>query len=208
MKKLTLVIAVLSLFFSSCLEVETPYPTETFPKSSVKSSQRGFIQEGIASWYGPMFNGRRTANGEIYNMFALTAAHKTLPFGTCVKVINLKNGKSVVVRINDRGPFVKGRIIDLSYAAAKVIGLDKMGIAPVKLIKVNCPHRKKNYLIASFKVKDNAYEFLKFLKKRQIKAYVIKAKGYFRVCAPSSQKLLLEKFKIKPQEDVFGYCEH
>ena len=91
------------------------------------------VQVGYASWYGPRFHGRRTASGEIYDMNALTAAHKTLPFGTLVRVTNLQNGKSVVVRINDRGPYVKGRIIDLSAAAAKKIGLDKSGVAKVKL---------------------------------------------------------------------------
>ncbi len=90
-----------------------------------------FNQKGIASWYGKEDHGDFTASGEPYNMYAYTAAHKTLPFGTLVKVINLKNGKSVVVRINDRGPFVKNRIIDLSYASAKKIGLIKDGTAPV-----------------------------------------------------------------------------
>ncbi|TBH21080.1 septal ring lytic transglycosylase RlpA family protein [Thermus thermamylovorans] len=81
-----------------------------------------FAQEGLAVWYGPGFHGRRTASGERYDMHALTAAHPTLPFGTRVRVTNLKNGKSVVVRINDRGPFGGRYIIDLSYAAAKAIG--------------------------------------------------------------------------------------
>jgi len=88
---------------------------------------------GMASWYGAEFHGKRTASGEIYNMYALTAAHKTLPFGTYVMVKNLDNGRSVVVRINDRGPFVKGRIIDLSYAAAKAIGMIETGTARVML---------------------------------------------------------------------------
>ncbi len=88
---------------------------------------------GISSWYGPNFHGKQTSNGERYNMHAMTAAHKTWPMDTMVKVQNLKNGKSVVVRINDRGPFVSGRIIDCSYAAGKAIGLDRTGIAPVKL---------------------------------------------------------------------------
>ncbi|WP_038057352.1 septal ring lytic transglycosylase RlpA family protein [Thermus amyloliquefaciens] len=80
------------------------------------------FQEGLAVWYGPGFHGKRTASGERYDMYALTAAHPTLPFGTRVRVTNLKNGRSVVVRINDRGPFGGKYIIDLSYAAAKAIG--------------------------------------------------------------------------------------
>ncbi len=92
-----------------------------------------FNQKGIASWYGKEDHGDLTASGEPYNMYEYTAAHRTLPFGTLVKVTNLKNGKSVIVRINDRGPFVKGRIIDLSYASAKKIGMIKQGTAPVSL---------------------------------------------------------------------------
>ncbi len=96
-------------------------------------SSEGFVQTGLASWYGPKFHGNKTASGEMYNMYKKSAAHKTLPLGTYVKVLNLHNGKQTVVRINDRGPFVKGRIIDLSYAAAKEIGLVGPGVAKVKI---------------------------------------------------------------------------
>ena len=88
-------------------------------------------ERGIASWYGHPYHGRRAASGEIYNMYAMTAAHRTLPFGTQVRVHDLENGQSVDVRINDRGPFVKGRIIDLSYAAAQAMRMP--GIAQVRL---------------------------------------------------------------------------
>ena len=87
---------------------------------------------GIASYYGGKFHGRRTASGEIFNKNALTAAHRSLPFGTKLKVTNLRNGRTVIVRINDRGPHVRGRIIDLSHAAAKKIGLK--GLVRVKLV--------------------------------------------------------------------------
>lgn len=90
-------------------------------------------ETGLASWYGGKFQGRPTANGEIFDTNKLTAAHKSLPFGTMVKVVNSANSKSVVVRINDRGPFVEGRIIDLSRAAAEAIGLTKSGVAEVSL---------------------------------------------------------------------------
>ena len=93
----------------------------------------GFVQFGKASWYGKQFHGRPTASGEIYNMYRKSAAHKTLPMGTYVRVLNLSNKKGIVVRINDRGPFVKGRIIDLSYGAAKTIGLIGPGVARVKI---------------------------------------------------------------------------
>lgn len=88
---------------------------------------------GIASWYGPGFHGRRTASGERFNQNALTAAHRSLPFGTQVRVTNLNNGRSVVVRINDRGPFSRGRIVDLSAGAARAIGLKSNGTAPVHI---------------------------------------------------------------------------
>lgn len=89
--------------------------------------------KGIASWYGPGFHGNRSASGEIFNQNALTAAHRNLPFGTLVRVTNLDNGASVVVRINDRGPFTGGRIIDLSAGAARVLGLIHSGVAPVRV---------------------------------------------------------------------------
>lgn len=102
------------------------YPEPEPPKPAVQIFQRG-----IASWYGPRFQGRRTASGSRYNMYAYTAAHRTLPFGTMVKVTNVGNGRSVLVRITDRGPYIRGRIIDLSYSAGRVLELD--GIAQVTL---------------------------------------------------------------------------
>ncbi len=93
----------------------------------------GQKMRGISSWYGPDFHGKYTSNGEIYNMHGVTAAHKTWPMDTMVRVKNLQNGRSTVVRINDRGPFVTGRIIDCSYAAGKRLGLDSMGIANVEI---------------------------------------------------------------------------
>jgi rare lipoprotein A len=92
-----------------------------------------FEREGLASWYGDKFHGRLTANGERFDADQLTAAHKTLPFGTVLKVTNLENGKAVTVRINDRGPFVENRIIDLSRAAAERIGMTGTGVARVRL---------------------------------------------------------------------------
>ena len=92
-----------------------------------------FASAGVASYYGPGFHGRRTANGERFDMHAMTAAHRTLPFGTLVKVTNLSNGKSAIVRVNDRGPYVGKRVIDLSVAAAKQIGSTGSGTAQVSL---------------------------------------------------------------------------
>src|SRR3989441_8564631 len=91
------------------------------------------VQVGVASWYGPGFHGNRTANGEIYDQYELTAAHPSLPLGTRVMVTNLENGRAVQVRINDRGPFVGGRAIDLSYAAARTIGMVGPGTVRVRV---------------------------------------------------------------------------
>jgi len=96
------------------------------------------VQQGLASFYGQEFHGRKTANGETFDMQALTAAHRTLPFGTMVKVTNLKNDQSIIVRINDRGPFVEGRLIDLSLGAAKKIGIE--GVEPVRLEIIQQPN--------------------------------------------------------------------
>jgi rare lipoprotein A len=91
------------------------------------------VQVGIASYYGSKFHKKRTANGEIFNMYKISAAHKTLPLGTKVRVINLKNGKSLTMKINDRGPFAKGRIIDLSYKAAQKLGFVNQGTTKVRI---------------------------------------------------------------------------
>ncbi len=132
-----------------------------------------FYQVGIASWYGGKFNGRRTSNGEIYDMYKLTAAHKELPFNTIVEVENMRNRKKVIVRVNDRGPFVKDRIIDLSYKAAISLEMDEAGTAPVVLRivdllngnngkrivvrKIDYSHRSEFYLQAgAFSLKENA----------------------------------------------------
>ena len=118
------------------------------------------IQTGLASWYGPDFHGKSTSNKEIYNMFDMTAAHNTLPFGTYVMVTNLENGRAATVRINDRGPFVGNRIIDLSYAAARVLGMIGPGTARVKLevLKDISPSRGGAWSVqvGSFISRDNA----------------------------------------------------
>lgn len=101
------------------------------PNPEIVASSWGY--DGMASWYGAGFHGNRTASGERYNQYDLTAAHRSLPFGTWVRVTNLNNGRSVVVRINDRGPFVGGRVIDLSAAAAQTIGMINSGVAPVSV---------------------------------------------------------------------------
>ncbi|MGB8952360.1 MAG: septal ring lytic transglycosylase RlpA family protein [Candidatus Aminicenantales bacterium] len=109
----------LALLSSSCTRVNVLPPAA--------------IQTGVASWYGEDFHGNPTSSREIYNMYDMTAAHPTLPFGTFVMVTNMTNGKSAIVRINDRGPFIKNIIIDLSYAAARLLDMVERGVVPVKV---------------------------------------------------------------------------
>lgn len=114
---------------------KTPYIN---PKKPVKTNEStsfhaGQVIEGMASYYGPKFHGKMTANGEIFNQNDLTCAHKTLPFNTLLKVKYLANGKTVIVRVNDRGPFVKGRILDLSQGAAEQLGLIREGTGKVRI---------------------------------------------------------------------------
>lgn len=109
----------------------------------VLDKPKDFKQTGIASWYGTKFHGRRTSSWEYYDMFAMTAAHKTLPLPSYVKVTNLENKRSTIVRINDRGPFHDGRIIDLSYAAAHVLGVASKGTAPVAIELITPPKQTK-----------------------------------------------------------------
>jgi len=111
---------------------QKPYEVDGKRYQPLRDHQ-GFQQRGMASWYGRKFHGRKTSNGEVYDMYAMSAAHKTLPMGIYVKVTHLGNGRHIIVRVNDRGPFVAGRIIDLSYAAAKQIGIVDSGTALVQI---------------------------------------------------------------------------
>jgi rare lipoprotein A len=135
--------AVSTFLLGGCSTVEAPPPSPPgYPKPyrigriwyQPLPHAKQFVQWGKASWYGTQFHGKKTANGEVYNMYAMTAAHKTLPFDTYVTVRNVENNKVVKVRINDRGPFARSRIIDLSYAAAKKLGVVGPGTAYVKIV--------------------------------------------------------------------------
>jgi len=123
--------AVLALALTGC--ATTRAPVSSRPPVSQPPSKPAAVEKGEASWYGERHQGRRTASGEPYDMYALTAAHPDLPLGTRVRVTNLRNGRSVDVRVNDRGPTVAGRIIDLSYAAAQALGAVTAGTIPVSV---------------------------------------------------------------------------
>ena len=166
------------------------------------SSHQGFEQEGIASSYGREFHGRTTSNGEQFDMNAMTAAHKTLPLGVYVRVQHTRNGKEVIVRVNDRGPFVGDRIIDLSEAAAERLGMLREGLAPVKVTALgyradgqagSSGYRQPasydagtfSLQVASFAIRDNAYRYAAELGKKfgtaDVQEAVVHGKTYYRV---------------------------
>lgn len=130
-----MIVAILTIIAALSLSACAPYHATSRPIH--------YKAAGKASWYGPGFSGRKTASGERFNPKSFTAAHRTLPMGTTVRVTHLENGKSVVVRINDRGPFVGGRIIDLSKAAAREIDMLSTGTAHVEVVALAAPGKRK-----------------------------------------------------------------
>jgi rare lipoprotein A len=121
-----------------------PFYTVLGKRYFVLPNSDGYLERGVASWYGPGFHAQSTSNGERYDMYAMTAAHKTLPLPAYVQVTNLQNGRSVTVRVNDRGPFKDGRIIDLSYTAASKLGMLKAGTAFVEVRAVSAREQTKH----------------------------------------------------------------
>ena len=175
-------------------QVQLPPPPAATPQEPPATSQAGneeekievpsdtkplFEQTGMASWYGPPYHNRRGSNGEIYNMHAMTAAHLTLPLGSIVKVTNLKTGHSAVVRITDRGPFIEGRILDLSLAAAKALDVYVPGVAKVRLQVLQAPAPldsggKWCVQIGAFSQEQDAAELADHLQRRYQTARVLK----------------------------------
>jgi len=134
--------------------------------------KKGLVKIGKASWYGKPFHGKLTANGERYNMYAMTAAHRTYAMNTLLKVTNLKNKKSVKVRVNDRGPFYSSRNIDLSYGAARKLGITKQGVGRVRIEVLNHTHKPSTYKVASRKrtaIKKSSRKQLKVVHKKKSK---------------------------------------
>jgi len=177
-----------------------------------------FEQKGIASWYGKQFHGRKTSNGETFNMYDVSAAHKTLPLGSVVKIFNLDNKKCLTVRINDRGPFVKGRIIDLSYGAARRLGFVNKGTANVYLRTISTPPPPKRIKkipydlsnasncfqiqVGAFAKRGNAESLCNRLKPIYNDAHIIqtntsKKEAYYRVmignCMPQQKAMYMEQ---------------
>lgn len=170
--------------------------------TSVKVKEEGiFEEEGLASWYGKEYHGEKTSSGEIFNMYDLTAAHRTLPFGSIVYVYSYDTKKSVKVRINDRGPFLPGRIIDLSYAAAKELQIISMGLSKVKISANNKPQevfdlKKYNLVIqvGAFKIKENAENLKEKLSKKYKMVYTEDFNEFKRVIiGPFNDEKEIEK---------------
>jgi rare lipoprotein A len=162
----------------------------------------GNVQTGAASWYGPEFHGKSTSSKEIYDMNDLTAAHNTLPLGTYVMVTNLKNGRSVTVRINDRGPFVKDRVIDLSYAAAKALEMTGPGTALVRIevlknISPPASAQKFSVQVGAFVSKENAIRLGQELERNFADVYITVFETtqqiYFRVRIKAKTRLAAER---------------
>ena len=147
-----------------------------------------YNKTGIASWYGPKFHGKLTANGEIYNQYALTAAHKTLPLPSAVKVTNLKNNKSIVLRINDRGPFVNDRIIDLSSKAADILDLKREGTG---LVRVQILREKSLYLEKL--AKQGSFPEINDLKETELPNITIPRKVAVKIKDTKNQKIVTKK---------------
>ena len=164
----------------------------------VMPSAKNYNEKGTASWYGTKFHGRLTSNREIYNIYAMTAAHKTLPLPSYVKVTNLENKRNVIVRVNDRGPFVDDRLIDLSYAAALKLNMVKSGTAPVRIETITQNKTSTNndqkigrnsYIqVGAFDEKKNAYDYLELLKDNRFKsAFVNKKYNWLKPFSPTYQ---------------------
>jgi rare lipoprotein A len=151
-------------------------PTGTPAPSTPPAAPGSFFEEGLASWYGVPYHGRRASNGEVYDMHKMTAAHRTLPFETIIRVTNLKNGRQAEVRIIDRGPFVEGRILDLSLAAARELDLVRDGVVRVRLDLLSGPHPAAGQFtvqIGAFARRENAVRLRQSLERKYQPVFVV-----------------------------------
>lgn len=176
----TLLIVIL-FFLTACgprhvaMDRRTPPPEKREVKKEGVKMETYEVQHGVASWYGGEFHGRPTSSGEIYDMYQLTCAHNTLPLGTIVMVTNLENGRSLELKVNDRGPFVKDRIIDVSYAAAQMLGMWAKGTALVKVEVISPgiePVQRFTLQVGSFADETNAQRLAEQLRKSFENVYV------------------------------------
>lgn len=177
-----LTLSLLALLLTSCAT----------PRLGPRAWEGMSGEEGLASWYGHPYHGRRTSNGEVYDMYQVSAAHREIPLGSWVEVINLSNGRSLTVRINDRGPFVDGRIIDLSYAAASLLGVTGPGVVPVRVRLTHAPQGSSkpdpgrfSVQVGSFTAEANALALKAELEQKASGVHLVKAQVggevYYRI---------------------------
>jgi len=178
-------------------------------KDDLPEGEYSFYQSGTASWYGKKFHGRKTASGEVFDMYKISAAHKTLPLGSYILVVNKANGKKLKVKVNDRGPFVKGRVLDLSYAAAKKLGYADLGLTKVdiyvfgKVLSDSC----FSVQLGAFSSEYRANKFAtKVRKKVDAKVYVVEEGDLFKVlCGEFKTKTDADDFKRKHKKISNGF---
>lgn len=163
--------------------------------AAMRAVKPGYREEGVASWYGEPYHGRKTASGEVYDMNQLTAAHRRLPFDTVARIVHRGNGRSVEVRINDRGPFVDGRFLDLSRAAAANLGMQQDGTARVKLRVVRAPNAHFGVQAAAFSTRAAAEEFHRRYRGRLPDSRVIADGSGFRVVAGNGSRSEAERLR-------------
>jgi rare lipoprotein A len=198
MVRIVAILLILSLSWGCALFRREPVPPQ------IKRAEVGW-----ASWYGGKFHGRRTASGEVYDMYQLTAAHKTLPLGTSVMVTHMNNGKSVEVTINDRGPFVKGRIIDLSYAAAQALEMVEQGVAKVRVEVLEkgpasppSPEGPFTIQVGSFISRANAVRLLEELQGTYNDVYITELK------TPENIYYRVRLGTFKTREEAYRFAMH
>jgi len=170
--KLRVFLLVAFFLLAACIPRQrVVYERRTLPpekEATIEKRESRGVQLGIASWYGADFHGKQTSSGEVYDMYQLTCAHNTLPLGTMVMVTNLENGRSVELKVNDRGPFVKDRIIDVSYAAARMLDMHEQGTAAVRVEVIgSAPELVRRYTlqVGSFIDETNAQKLAEQLRK-------------------------------------------
>jgi rare lipoprotein A len=180
-----LTVALAGFLFAACAHKKQARNPPPPPRPAAVPAVVGTIENGIASWYGHPYDGRRAADGETYDMETLVAAHRTLPFNTWVRVYNLNNNKTVDVRIIDRGPFVDGRIIDLSHAAAQAIDMIGPGVAQVKVEIISTPASVApaafGVQVGAYLNRGNAERARAQMQARYGNAQVVLEKGFWRV---------------------------
>ena len=186
--KLRIFLLVIFFLLAACgprhvvIDRRTPVPEKqevkrerSVPETKIEKTESKWVQYGMASWYGGEFHGRPTSSGEVYDMYQLTCAHNTFPLGTTVMVTNLENGRSLELKVNDRGPFVKERILDVSYAAAQMLGMWEKGTAPVKVEVVSLasePVLRFTLQVGSFTDETNAQRLAEQLRRTFENVYV------------------------------------